>query len=401
MANANLGAARIAKQDEFYTQWADIEREMNAYLEYDPDVFRDKVLLLPCDDPEWSNFTKFFALHFTEYGLKRLISTSYAPESNADGAFYEPTLFETGSPQYDLQKSKERGRVFILERKDLDGDGQINIEDLQWRYLEGDGDFRSPEVTDLLGEADMVITNPPFSLFRQFLTWLMGGGVEFSIIGNLNAVTYREVFPAIRENELWLGPSISSGDREFRVPEQYPLNAAGTRVADNGDRFIRVKGVRWFTNIEHGRRHQPLRLMTMQDNIIYNKKIKGTAYREYDNYDAIEVGFTDAIPSDYEGIMGVPISFLDKYNPEQFKILGITQSWDDSFGLKQRTYPTQVQVTKSGTRSMVRKLNDGAAIPVKTAPSDQTYYEVGGELFVKPYCRFLIRRLDPAPRKDV
>ncbi|WP_144832637.1 adenine-specific methyltransferase EcoRI family protein [Kocuria rhizophila] len=304
MANANLGAARIAKQDEFYTQWADIEREMNAYLEYDPDVFRDKVLLLPCDDPEWSNFTKFFALHFTEYGLKRLISTSYAPESNADGAFYEPTLFETGSSQYDFQKSKERGRVFILERKDLDGDGQINIEDLQWRYLEGDGDFRSPEVTDLLGEADMVITNPPFSLFRQFLTWLMGGGVEFSIIGNLNAVTYREVFPAIRENELWLGPSISSGDREFRVPEQYPLNAAGTRVADNGDRFIRVKGVRWFTNIEHGRRHQPLRLMTMQDNIIYNKKIKGTAYREYDNYDAIEVGFTDAIPSDYEGIMG-------------------------------------------------------------------------------------------------
>lgn len=249
MANANLGAARIAKQDEFYTQWADIEREMNAYLEYDPDVFRDKVLLLPCDDPEWSNFTKFFALHFTEYGLKRLISTSYAPESNADGAFYEPTLFETGSPQYDLQKSKERGRVFILERKDLDGDGQINIEDLQWRYLEGDGDFRSPEVTDLLGEADMVITNPPFSLFRQFLTWLMGGGVEFSIIGNLNAVTYREVFPAIRENELWLGPSISSGDREFRVPEQYPLNAAGTRIADNGDRFIRVKGP--FTD-EHG-----------------------------------------------------------------------------------------------------------------------------------------------------
>ena len=187
MANSNLGAARLAKKDEFYTQWADIEREMNAYLEYDPDVFRDKTVLLPCDDPEWSNFTKYFALHFMDFGLKKLISTSYAPEGNNGGAFYEPTLFETESPIYDADKSKTNGRVFTLVPEDFSGDGKIDLDDLQWEYLEGDGDFRSKEVTALRDKADIVVTNPPFSLLRDFITWLYDGEVKFSLLANMNA----------------------------------------------------------------------------------------------------------------------------------------------------------------------------------------------------------------------
>lgn len=392
MANTNLGTAKKAKQDEFYTQWNDIQAEMNAYLEYDPDVFRGKTILLPCDDPEWSFFTKYFALHFEEYGIKKLISTSYAPMSNERAEFYEPTLFETEAPQYVEDKSLFQGRKFTLLPEDLDGDGRIDIDDLRWEYLEGDGDFRSDEVTALRDEADMVITNPPFSLLRAFLDWVVEGDLQFSIIGSMNAVTYKEVFPLFRDNRLWYGPSISSGDREFRVPEQYPLTAAGSRIDDEGNRYVRIKGVRWFTNIEHGRRHQPLELMSMEDNLRFGRKnIVEGGYPVYDNYDAIEVANTISIPSDHDGMMGVPISFLDKYSPEQFEILGITQSWDDPSGLKVRQYPTQLQVSKTGKESRVGKLNDGAAIPVKTPPKGGTYYRVGEELFVKPYCRILIR----------
>lgn len=391
--NTNLGNARKAKKDEFYTQWVEIEKEMNAYLDFDPNAFKDKVVLLPCDDPEWSNFTKFFALRFTELGIKKLISTAYAPKSNMNGEFYtpQPSLFDF--EQYDEVKDFERGKIFTLERKDVNGDGKINIEDIQWEYLEGDGDFRSEEITNLRDESDMVITNPPFSLFREFIAWCVDGDVEFSIIGNMNALTYKEVFPLFRDNKCWYGSSIHSGDREFRVPENYPLSAAGHRTDSEGNRYIRVKGVRWFTNIEHGRRHEPMPLMTMEDNKRFNKKIaeNSTSYKQYDNYDAIEIPITAAIPSDYGGLMGVPISFFDRYSPEQFEILGITQSWDDSSGLKKRIYPQQVQIQKTGKRSKVSKLNDGAAIPVSTAPDDETYYLVDDETFVKPYCRILIR----------
>ena len=295
--NTNLVAAKAAKNDEFYTQWNDIENEMQAYLDCNPDVFRGKVVLLPCDDPEVSNFTKYFALNFNKLGLKKLISTSYTPW--------------------------RRGCIYVLEQgADLNDDGKLNKEDLQWDYLEGDGDFRSDEVTKLRDEADIVVTNPPFSLFREFLAWLVEGDVQFSIIGNMNSVTYKDVFPLFQENRAWYGPSISSGDREFRVPDSYPLTAAGQRVDEQGNKFVRVKGVRWFTNIEHGRRHEPLVLMTMEDNLIYgSKRIRQTAYPHYDNYDAIEVPETKGIPSDYAGVMGVPISFLDKYSPEQFEIV--------------------------------------------------------------------------------
>jgi len=324
MANENLSAAKKAKNDEFYTQWADIQKEIMAYLDYDSDVFRDKTILLPCDDPEWSNFTKFFAQNFAAFGLKKLISTSYAAASKIIKTPYQPSLFEMQSPLYDEDKTRVRGKIFTLER-DTNKNGVINIDDLEWRYLDGDGDFRSAEVKKLRDEADIIITNPPFSLFREFLAWIIAGGKKFTIIGNMNAITYKEVFPLIKNNKIWLGCTIHSGDREFKVPESYPITAAGYRIDDNGDKYIRVKGVRWYTNLEHGRRHQPLQLMTMADNIKFSKhkEIKGIGYQKYDNYDAIEVPFTDAIPADYAGVMGVPISFLDKYCPEQFEILGL------------------------------------------------------------------------------
>lgn len=324
MTGTNLTNAKRARNDEFYTQYPDIQKEINAYLEFDSDVFKGKTVLLPCDDPEWSNFTKFFAQKFEELGLKKLISTSYAPNSKPKEISYQPTLFEMGSPEFDKKKTRSNGKIFTLTR-DMTGDTVINVEDLEWSYLEGDGDFRSDEIKALRDEADIIITNPPFSLFREFLAWIVQAGKAFAVIGNMNAITYKEVFPLIEQHKIWLGATISSGDREFGVPASYPLEAAGWRVDEQGNKFIRVKGVRWFTNLDHGRRHEPLALMTMEDNLRFNKSVQDLGYRTYDNYNAIEVPRTDAIPNDYDGVMGVPISFLDKYNPDQFEILGATQ----------------------------------------------------------------------------
>ena len=331
--NKQLGSAKAAKNDEFYTQLADIQAEVNAYLDYDPDVFRGKTVLLPCDDPEWSNFTRFFAQNFERFGLKKLVSTSYAPE--AKKAKYGIDLFDFAAGR---KLDPARGRILVLDR-DTNGNGRIDFDDLEWSYLEGDGDFRSDEVRRLRDEADVIVTNPPFSLFREFLAWIVEAGKKFLIIGNMNAITYKEVFPLIMENKVWLGESIHSGDREFGVPDEYPLEAASFRIDEQGRHFIRVKGVRWFTNLDHGRRHQPLKLMTEADNIKFSKhkEIRGTGYRRYDNYDAIEVPYTDAIPSDFAGMMGVPISFLDKYCPDQFDILGITDRGNE-FGIKTHEY---------------------------------------------------------------
>jgi hypothetical protein len=323
MANQNLGDAKKAKNDEFYTQYHDIEKEMSAYLEFNPDVFKGKTVLLPCDDPEWSNFTKFFAQKFQDLGLKKLISTSYAPNSKPAKLPYQPTLFEVENEKYDEAKTVANGKIFKLT-EDKTGDGLVNVEDLEWSYLEGDGDFRSEEIKKLRDEADIIITNPPFSLFRPFLSWIVEADKQFVIIGNQNAVTYKEVFPLIQANKLWLGQSISSGDREFRVPDSYPLESAGWRIDDEGKKYIRVKGVRWFTNIEHGRRHEPMKLMTADENIKFSKhkEVKDLGYQKYDNFEAIDIPYVDSIPSDYEGVMGVPITFLDKYNPDQFEIVG-------------------------------------------------------------------------------
>lgn len=324
MANKNLGKAKTEKNDEFYTQYADIQQEMNAYIEYNPDVFRDKTILLPCDDPEWSNFTKFFAQNFEQFGIKKLISTSYAPESKKIKT-WQPTLFETENPHFDADKSKTNGKIFVLDR-DTNGNGKIDIEDLEWDYLEGDGDFRSAEVCALRDEADVIITNPPFSLFREFMAWIMKAQKMFVIIGNQNAITYKEVFPSIKRNMVWLGATGFANDMVFRVPENFEIKEAdkqkAARLGYVGS-YTRLGNSCWFTNIDHGRRHQPLDLMTMEDNKMFSrhKEIKGIGYSHYDNYDAIEVPYSDAIPSDYEGIMGVPITFIDKYCPDQFEII--------------------------------------------------------------------------------
>lgn len=323
MANTNLGKAKTGKNDEFYTQYCDIQKEMNAYVEYNPDVFRDKTILLPCDDPEWSNFTKFFALNFENYGIKKLISTSYAPESKKIKA-WQPTLFETSNPHFDADKSKTHGKIFVLDR-DMDGDGRVNIDDLQWEYLEGDGDFQSHEVCALRDEADIIITNPPFSLFREFMAWIMEADKKFIIIGHQNAITYKEVFPLLKDNIMWLGNGFKGGAGHF-ISNYEDIATAG----DHRQGMIRVSGVTWFTNLEHGKRHQPLELMTMEDNIMYSrhKEIQGKGYYHYENFDAIEVSYSDAIPIDYEGMMGVPITFLDKYCPEQFEIIGGTGTFE-------------------------------------------------------------------------
>ena len=351
MANENLSKAKEAKNDEFYTQYHDIEKEISAYLEYNPDVFRGKTVLLPCDDPEWSNFTKYFAQNFETFGLKKLISTSYAPESKRYKFGYVPTLFETEAPHFDADKSKTHGKIFVLDH-DVTGDGIINFEDLEWQYLEGDGDFRSKEICKLRDEADFIITNPPFSLFREFLLWIMEAEKDFLIIGNMNAISYKEVFPLIKDNKVWYGCSISSGDREFGVPDEYPLTASGWRIDEQGKKYIRVKGVRWFTNLDHGRRHQFLPLMTMADNLKFSrhKELRGREdYIHYENYDAIEVPFTDAIPSDYEGVMGVPLSFLDKYCPEQFVIIGHPHG-DYGLELGLKPYPRELKKLNKGLR---------------------------------------------------
>jgi hypothetical protein len=322
MAKKNLGDAKRAKNDEFYTQFADIQKEMNAYLDYDKDVFRDKTILLPCDDPEWSNFTKYFAQNFQTLGLKKLISTSYAPDSKL---IEQPwTDFEFESPKFDETKTNSNGKVFTLTR-DITKDGVIDFQDLEWDYLEGDGDFRSKEITALRDEADFIITNPPFSLFREFLAWIIEGGKAFSVLGNMNAITYKEIFPLIQGNKIWLGVSSFNVGMYFQVPDgfKYADTYKFERV-QNGKPVSRVPGICWFTNIEHGRRHQPLPLMTKADNLKFSKhkEIKNIGYQTYDNFEAIEVPFTDAIPSDHKGVMGVPITFLDKYNPDQFELMG-------------------------------------------------------------------------------
>ena len=319
--NTNLGAAKAAKNDEFYTQYADIQKEVNAYLEYNPDTFRDKTVLLPCDDPEWSNFTRFFAQNFERLGLKRLISTSYAVESKKYKN-YEPTLFETESPLFDADKTRIKGKIFELTR-DTNQNGRIDIEDLEWHYLEGDGDFRSEEVCKLRDESDIIVTNPPFSLFREFLNWIIESDKGFLIIGSKNAITYMDVFTLIKRNKIWLGNGFSAGNAFFEIPKECVRDFSGG-VYDEKNGLVKFRNCCWFTNLDHGRRHEPMMLMSMKDNIRFSKHkdIRENGYPKYDNYNAIEVSHTDSIPSDYVDLMGVPITFLDKYCPEQFEIVG-------------------------------------------------------------------------------
>lgn len=376
--NSNLGAAKRAKNDEFYTQLTDIEKELRHYRKH----FRDATVLCNCDDPFESNFFKYFVLNFNRLGLKKLIATCYAGSAVAE--------YRNGNAK--------PYKAVVTTVHDTTGDGGVDMEDVRNLFelgenelveLEGDGDFRSEECLALLDEANIVVTNPPFSLFREYVAVLMEHGKHFIIIGNVNAITYKEVFPLIMENRLWLGASIHSGDRKFYVPDDYPLNAAGCGVDEEGRRFIRVKGVRWYTNLDYKQRH---------DELILVKRYSPEMYPQYDNYDGINVDATSDIPCDYAGMMGVPITFLDKYSPDQFEILGVTQSW---CGVASKVYSRQVQIDKNGKRSLVTKLNDGAAIKVNEPPANKTYYEVGGEMFVKTYARVLIRNRHPEQPKEV
>lgn len=308
--NTNLQRAKNEKNDEFYTQLKDIEVELSSYLSHNPDLFKDKVVLCPCDDYSWSNFTKYFSDNFERLGLRKLISTCYAREAEKykstdllaclDDAFVKPTI------------EKTHGKFYI---KDISGGGETG-------YLEGDGDFRSDEVKRFRDEADFIITNPPFSLFREFIEWIEPDKRKFSILGTINNVGYKILFPYILRDEIWLGYSLHGGSSEFRVPDDYGIYTDCCRMIDD-EKYLRFGSIRWFTNIDYHRQVDFIETKTMKENLENNKKLQGTdAYKKYDDNDAIEVSYTNAIPSDYEGIMGVPLTFLDKYNPEQFEIVG-------------------------------------------------------------------------------
>ncbi len=321
-ANFDLKNAKKAKKDEFYTQLSDIEKELSHYKEH----FKGKTVFCNCDDPYESNFFKYFASNFNHLGLKKLIATCY---SGSPMAGTQLNLFKATNTD-----NKTAYRIEISEVTDVNNDGAIDIYDVEWLIqndknvltkLEENGDFRSKECIELLKESDIVVTNPPFSLFREYVNQLIEYNKNFIIIGNVNAISYKEIFKLVKENKIWLGQSIHSGDREFQVPNDYPLNASGFRVDSKGNKFIRVKGVRWFTNMDYPQRYEDL--------ILY-KKYEIENYPKYDNYDAINVDKTSDIPIDYDGLMGVPITFLDKYNPNQFEIIGSMASTTiDDFSL--------------------------------------------------------------------
>ena len=314
--NVNLSAAKTAKKDEFYTQLTDIEKEMRYYRKH----FKDKTVFCNCDDPFESNFFKYFVLNFNRLGLKKLIATCYTGSPIANKQL---SIFDILGESEETQNKPYKAVVTTVY--DKTGDGGVDMLDVAELFksgenelteLEGDGDFRSPECLELLDEADIVVTNPPFSLFREYVGVLVAHQKKFIIIGNVNAVKYRETFPLIMSNELWLGASIHSGDRAFFVPDDYPLDAAGCGIDEaTGRKYIRVKGVRWFTNLDIKQRHEDLILV---------KRYDPDYYRRFDNYDAIIVDSVADIPCDYSDVMGVPITFLDKYNPGQFDIIGRT-----------------------------------------------------------------------------
>ncbi len=358
--NRFLHKAKTAKNDEFYTQYIDIQKEVEAYLEYNPDTFRGKVVYNNCDDPYESNFFRYFVLNFEKLGLKQLITTSYKPSPVANTQL-ELFVDYDNLPQPKGRPKATANKIIINSVGDLDGDGEFNLKDVaiqlkqnkknEWAPLEGDGDFRSDECIELLKQADIVVTNPPFSLFREYIAQLFEYDKQFLIIGNMNAITYKEIFPNIKENKMWLGTSGFNEGMFFLVPDdfEYAKTYKFPKYNERGEKINRVAGVCWYTNLDHGKRHQPLRLMTMAENKKFNNKVKksGTAYQKYDNYDAIEVPFTDAIPSDYDGVMGVPITFLDKYNPEQFEIIDINPHF---FSIVEQGLPKPDQLHITGQK---------------------------------------------------
>lgn len=386
--NASMSAAIKAKNDEFYTLLTDIEKEMRHYRKH----FKGKTVLCNCDDPFESNFFKYFVLNFNRLGLKKLIATCYATSPIAN---QQLSLFDVVGG--DDEQSNKPYKAVVTKVYDVTGDGGVDMFDVAELFkthenelveLEGNGDFRSEECLALLDEADIVVTNPPFSLFREYVATLMEHEKKFIIIGNSNAITYKEVFPLIMQDRLWLGVTRSgTGSMWFRIMDDFPVKS-GQKV-ENGVRYQTIGNSAWFTNLDVKKRHEELILV---------KRYSPEEYPCYDNYDAIEVSKIVDIPLDYAGVMGVPITFLGKYNPDQFEIVGITKTW---FGGAVKTYEMQTQVSKNGTTSTVSKLNDGPALKVSVPPKDKTYYVVDGEYFIQMYARVLIRNKHPEQPKEV
>ena len=345
-ANKNLRSAKTDKKDEFYTQLSDIEKELKHYKNH----FKDKVVLCNCDDPRVSNFFHFFSYNFEKFGLKKLIATCYKSQDS--------DLFS--------QNNSERA-IYLEYTGDKNGNNVPDVSEIGIKHLQGDGDFRSKECIELLKQADIVVTNPPFSLFREYVAQLVEYDKKFVIIGNLNALTYRDIFKLVKENKLWFGHSIHSGDREFRVPQDYPLNAAGSRVDEEGNKYIRVKGVRWYTNLDFNERHEDL--------ILY-KKYNEEEYPKYENFDAINVDVTKDIPVDYAGAMGVPITFIDKYNPDQFEIIGL--------GISNSGIEIGVEPYKPEHKKFRKEIQKRGAV-------DGDLYMMKNGIVEVPYARILIK----------
>ncbi len=378
--NKLLSKAKDAKKDEFYTQLTDIEKEMRYYRNH----FKDKTILCNCDDPFESNFFKYFVLNFNRLGLKKLIATCYAGSPIAN---QQLSLFDVIE---DVEENTNKPyKAIVTKVYDKTGDGGVDMFDVaelfksgenQLNELEGDGDYSSPECLELLKEADIVVTNPPFSKFKEYVATLMDYSKKFIIIGNLNAVTYKEIFPLLKDNKAWIGPSIHSGDRKFYVPDDYPLNAAGCGIDDEGRRFIRVKGVRWYTNLDIKQRHETL---------ILAKRFNPDLYPVYETFDAIDVGSVSDIPCDYDGIMGVPKNFIDVYNPEQFEILGYERE-DENIKVGIATMPEEFLATyrkQGGTGHYTKGMRM------------LCYYDSDGKAKI-PFSRILVRNRCPEARKE-
>jgi hypothetical protein len=337
MANKNLNAAKTAKKDEFYTQMSDIERELQHYWQH----FRGKTILCNCDDPYESNFFKYFALRFNQLGLKKLICTCY----NGSPVQGDELMIDWGD--FTQEPKKIAYKVEITEVRDLNGDGAVDLSDVQY-LLKNDknvlsilktGDFRDPECIALLKQADVVVTNPPFSLFREYIAQLIEYDKKFLIVGHQNAITYKEIFPLIKSNKVWLGYGFKGAAAHFKSPYE-DIASAG----DHRENMIRVSGVNWFTNLEIPKRQELMDLVC---------RYSPEDYPKYDNYDGIEVNKTANIPCDYEGAMGVPITFLDKYNPEQFEIIGSFNANNEEDKEKYGYVPSKHSVIISKGKTMM------------------------------------------------
>ena len=391
--NSGLKAAVKAKKDEFYTQLTDIEKEMRYYRKH----FKGKTVLCNCDDPFESNFFKYFVLNFNRLGLKKLIATCYATSPIMG---QQLSLFDVVGGEE--EQHNKPYKAVVTKVYDVTGDGGVDMYDVAELFkshenelteLQGDGDFRSKECLALLDEADIVVTNPPFSLFRDYVSVLMEHEKHFIIIGNVNAITYKEFFPLIRDNKVWIGASIHSGDRKFYVPEDYPLNAAGCGVDETGRKFIRVKGVRWYTNLDLKQRHEEMILV---------KRYNEEEYPYYDNYDAINVGKTADIPCDFSGLMGVPITFLDKYSPDQFEIIGLTQRGCHDEALETKKYDDYWEMRQDGTRtgSSGSKTNGNPNLAMNDGKHNY-FINSEGHIVQSCYQRILIRNKHPEQSKEV